>query len=273
MTTWDTHSPRRLFPRPLTLGVTVLLFWGFAATASTTPAPQSNQAPAVTNIPQTIEPWLLTPELVIAGAAKKYQKKIEELQQGHLLDRRATSLDYLNRIFLRLQASAYHQYPASANWRWELHTSDELHESSYCMAGGKLLINLPHIEEMNLNEAELAMLISHEMAHALLLHHYLEDQEALRLFPAWSTRPFSEFEDAVDEDDVIIRALAEFNKAQEYEADRAGFQLAMQAGYSAKQLLRFYDKLRKRSAHPNFDSLSHPAPAQRLLRLREMVAQ
>ena len=35
-------------------------------------------------------------------------------------------------------------------------------------------------------------------------------------------------------------------------------------GYSAKQLLRFYDKLRKRSAHPNFDSLSHPAPAQRL---------
>ena len=106
----------------------------------------------------------------------------------------------------------------------------------------------------------------------LLLHHYLEDQEALRLFPAWSTRPFSEFEDAVDEDDVIIRAPAEFNKTQEYEADRAGFPVS-NARATSETVLRFHDKLRKRSAHPNFDSLSHPGASATSTVCVEMVAQ
>ncbi|WMW80833.1 M48 family metalloprotease [Undibacterium cyanobacteriorum] len=219
------------------------------------------------------EPWRLSPALVIHSAAKRYQKKIQELAHGHLLDRSASFLQRSSSILSTLRQQASRDFPETQAWQWELHTSDEAEESSYCMAGGKLLISLPQAQRMSLNDMELAMLISHEMAHALLHHHFLEDREALRRFPSLQTKNFEDFQDAVDEDDVILTALAEFDKAQEYEADLVGFQLALRAGFAGAMLIRFFEKLRKHSAYPNFDSKSHPAPAQRLQRLRTWYQQ
>ena len=219
------------------------------------------------------EPWRLSRALVIQSAAKRYEKKIQELAHGHLLDCSASFLQRASSILSTLKHQASRDFPETQAWHWELHTSDEAEESSYCMAGGKLLISLPQAQRMNLNDTELAMLISHEMAHAVLHHHFLEDQEALRRFPSLQMKDFEDFQDAVDEDDVIISALAEFDKAQEYEADLVGFQLALRAGFAGSMLIRFFEKLRKHSVYPNFDSKSHPAPAQRLQRLRSWSQQ
>lgn len=217
--------------------------------------------------------WQLSKELVARGAHKKYLKKVDELQQGQLLDTDAQFLERLNNVTNKLATQAALDYTASDNWQWEVHSSDQSDESSYCMAGGKLIISRYQVRELALNETELAMLVAHEMAHALLLHHYAEDQEALRLFPMWRHKSFEEFETAVDDDDTLVSALAELGKQQEIEADLSGMQLALKAGYPAKGLLSFFVKLSKHNAYPNFDSRSHPAPAQRLQRLRDWLLQ
>ena len=79
-------------------------------------------------------------------------------------------------------------------WLWEFHTSDEIDEGSYCMAGGKLLISQPQVTRLELRDAELAMLMSHEIAHAVLQHHYQEDQEIVYfLFLEFSRHVLSHF--------------------------------------------------------------------------------
>lgn len=223
--------------------------------------------------PESEAKWQLSVELVAHGAHKKYLKKVSELQQGQLLDTDALFVTRLHRITSELATQAEHDYPSSKNWQWEIHSNDQEDEASFCMAGGKLIISRRQVQDLELNDTELAMLIAHEMAHALLLHHYAEDVEALRLFPSWQQKSFEEFETAVDDDDILVSALAELGKQQEFEADNKGMQLALQAGYPAQGLLSFFVKLRKHSAYPNFESRSHPAPAQRVQRLRNWLLQ
>ena len=226
---------------------------------------------AKTSPPQSTAKWQLSPQLVAQGANKKYRVKVDELQQAHLLDTEVLFNERLHRIMTKLTAQAVIDYSNSGQWQWEIHSSDQYDEASYSMAGGKILISRPQVYELALNDNELAMLIAHEMAHALLQHNFLEDQEALRLFPAWLHQDFEKFETAVDDDDTLVTALAALGKQQEFEADLSGMQLALRAGHPAKSLLRFYEKLRKRSAYPNFESRTHPAPSERLQRLRDWL--
>ena len=223
--------------------------------------------------PQFQTQWQLSPELVARGALKKYRDKVKALQQAQLLDTETWFTQRIRAITAQLATQAAIDYPCSRDWQWEIHSSDQIDENSYGMAGGKIIISRPMVNDYSLNESALAMLIAHEMAHALLLHNFAEDQEALRLFPAWAEKSFEDFETAIDDDDTLIRALASLGKQQEFEADLKGMQLALRAGYAAKGLLAFYEKLRKKSAYPNFESLSHPAPAARLQRLRDWLRQ
>lgn len=214
----------------------------------------------------------LSHDEVIAGAEQMYRKRMTELAQRYSLDEDVAFLARVERVAQALMRQAKQDYPASANWRWEIHTSKEADETAYCMAGGKLLINQNQVLALNLNDVELAMLLSHEMQHALLQHNLQEYQEAMRLFPAWRTRPFSELEDAVDNDAALLQALATFNLRQENEADAEGLKFAWRAGWHANQLAQFFKKLARSSNWPNFDSASHPAPARRWQAARDLAA-
>lgn len=232
-----------------------------------------SEACAKTITTQSGSKWQLSPQLVAQGASKKYRVKVGELQQAYLLDTDVQLTERLQRIMTKLAYQAAIDYRGSGHWQWEIHSSDQHDESSYSMAGGKIMISKPQVNALALNETELAMLIAHEMAHSLLLHNFVEDQEALRLFPAWLNQDFEEFETAIDDDDTLVTALAALGKQQEFEADLGGMELALKAGYPAKNLMTFFEKLKKRSAYPNFESRSHPAPAERLQRLRDWFQQ
>jgi predicted Zn-dependent protease len=214
----------------------------------------------------------LTHEEVVAGAEKMYRKRMTELMHRFMLDEDAVLLVRLKRIFQTLVQQANHDYPSTAEWRWEIHVSSEPDETAYCMAGGKLLINQNQVRSLNLNDAELAMLLGHEMQHALQQHNLKEYLEAMRLFPAWENRPFSELEHAVDNDAALMQALSALNFNQEGEADTEGLKLAWRAGWRANDLVQFFKKLARASATPNFESNSHPAPGRRWQDARAMAA-
>jgi predicted Zn-dependent protease len=122
-----------------------------------------------------------------------------------------------------------------------------------------------------LSDAELAMLLAHEMQHALREHNLLEYQEALRLEPAWDANPFAELEYGLDHNSALMHKLAAFDAAQESEADREGLLLAWRAGWPAPALANYYRKLARDDPNANFDSLEHPAPARRWRAMRELA--
>ncbi len=200
---------------------------------------------------------------VIAGAAHIYHKQLTEIDQRGGLDLDADFLMRVKRIAASLIVQAKREFPETMDWTWEIHISSDEEETAFCMAGGKLLLGQAHAVKLSLNDAELAMLLSHEIEHALQQHNLKEYAEALRLFPVWQQQPFSALEVAVDNDTGLMHALARFNFDQEIEADREGLMLAWRAGWPASRLANYFKKLSRASHSANFDSASHPAPARR----------
>lgn len=205
----------------------------------------------------------VTQAQVVAGAEKMYRVRIAELARAGMLDSDAAFVARVQRIARRLSEQARRDDPAASAWAWEIHTSDDADDNASCMAGGKIIISQAYVERLSLTDAELAMVLSHEMQHAILLHNLKEYEEALRLDPGWLAKPFSELEDAVDNDARLMGRLEAINKEQEIEADRAGLAMAWRAGWKAMDLARYFRKLELARNWGSSGSAIHPAPLQR----------
>ena len=206
--------------------------------------------------------FAVTQDEVAAGAAKLYRGRIAQLARASMLDLDRAFLARVERIVLRLDAQARRDHP-EAPVRWEIHTSSDADDNASCMAGGKLLLSQAYAEQLALTDAELAMVISHEMQHAILRHNLKEYQEAERLDPRWLSRPFAELEEAVDQDTRLMGKLAGLNKEQEIEADREGLAMAWRAGWAARELANYFRKVERNAATGDRGSASHPSPGQR----------
>jgi predicted Zn-dependent protease len=200
---------------------------------------------------------------VLAGAEKLSRVRITELAQAGMLDRDPAFLARVRRIMQRLGEQAKRDDPALPAWDWEIHASDDADDNASCMAGGKILLSQAYVERLGLTDAELAMVISHEMQHAILLHNLKEYDEAIRLEPGWIARPFAELEDAVDNDSFLMGKLSALNWDQEVEADRAGLAMAWRAGWRAVELAGYFRKLEQATSMSHRGSATHPAPLLR----------
>ena len=209
----------------------------------------------------------VTREEVEAGAARLYAERIEEARQRFWLDADPAFAARVQRIAARLIAQA------APGLAWEIHTTDDPEENASCMAGGKLLVGRIHVQSLALNDTELAMLIAHEMEHALLQHNLKEAREVLRLEPEREQHPYAELEYAVDHDEGLMRKLNDFDVEQEFEADREGMRLAVHAGWPAAGLASYFRKLVRHDPMANADRREHPSPARRWRAAQALAAE
>ncbi|NYE62383.1 putative Zn-dependent protease [Duganella sp. 1224] len=200
-----------------------------------------------------------TQDQIMQRAAAIYAGRLT----AYTIDRDDAFTARVRRIAGALIAQARRDYPDTAGWAWEVHTTDTPEQNADCMAGGKILVSQAYVERLGLSDAELAMLLAHEIQHAALRHNLLEYQAALRLAPSWAARPFAELEYAVDNDRALMALLADTNYAQEQEADREGLLLAWRAGWPAAALTGYFRKMMRDSETPRFSRGDYPAPAQR----------
>ncbi len=215
----------------------------------------------------------VTREEVEAGAEQLYRARITEAQQKYELDTHPAFLARVQRIATRLIDQARREYPATADLAWEIHTTIDPDENASCMAGGKLLVGQPYVTKLELNDTELAMLLSHEIEHAVLEHNLKEFREALRLEPDRQQQAFTELEYAIDHDSALMSKLAAFDAAQESEADRAGLLLASHAGWPPLGLVTYFKKMAHADPMSNFDSREHPSTARRWQAMRELAKE
>src|SRR5476649_252645 len=205
----------------------------------------------------------LTQDGVIAGSQLLYAKRITALEDANALDVDAAFAARVQRIAERLILQAKRDYPETAAWPWEVHTTIDPDQNADCMAGGKILVSAAYAERLELSDAELAMLLAHEIEHAALRHNLLEYQQAMLLEPAWAQRPFLALEDAVDHDAALMARLAPLNYQQELEADHEGLLLAWRAGWPAMRLAGYFKKMTRAHGMPSRGGEGYPSPASR----------
>lgn len=184
-------------------------------------------------------------------AAAAYEKMVSEDRRHGLLDQDRRTLRRLQHITDRIITQAVKLKPAAAHWHWTLHLTSDPDVAAFCMAGGKLMVGSHFIQSYHLSDAELAVVLGHEVGHAIAEHIREQVSAVLRQHPRNPTLTLDDVIAEMNSDIGTYLRLAPLEKIQEQEADRIGIRLAAMAGFPPSAALDFYAKLaRDEHRHP-----------------------
>jgi len=176
----------------------------------------------------------------------------------------------VQRVARRIEAVAARDKP---NFVWKVTLVRQKDANAYCLPGGKIVV-FTGILPLTRNDAGLATVLGHEVAHATA-EHVAEriEREHLTKVAATIIAGGVAFTPA-----QFVRVMAligvgaslPFSRAQESEADHIGLIYMARAGYDPHQALAFWKRMRRASQGkepPEFAS-DHPSDQHRVERIR-----
>jgi beta-barrel assembly-enhancing protease len=159
---------------------------------------------------------------------------------------------------------------ADLPWKFGVIESADL--NAFAAPGGYVLITKGLYQKMT-NEAQLAGVLGHEIAHVVKKHQLkvLQKQQVMNVGSEWLKKKFGKTKLA----DKAIGSSAEISarsldKDAEFEADRMGMVLATRAGYDAyglPEVLQTIGQTNKADSSVALLFKTHPAPDERLAKL------
>lgn len=187
--------------------------------------------------------------------------------------------EMVRRVGTRI-ASAITQYYASkglseelAGYKWEFNLVDNPQVNAWCMPGGKV-VAYTGLLPIAQNEAALAIVLGHEITHAVAHHGQERMSQALlaqgleiggNLLTSGNSRANNIFT-SIFAPSAQIGVLLPNSRNQEYEADHYGLIFAAMAGYNPREAIPFWTRmanLNKGNATPEFLS-DHPVDQKRI---------
>ncbi len=161
-------------------------------------------------------------------------------------------------------------------YSWEFVVFDSKEANAFALPGGKVAVYSALFELFD-NDAELATVVSHEVAHALARHGMERSSQAtaqafggvvveLLLGQDWTP---------VYNTTSNLAALLPYSRTQEYEADYLGLILMAKSGYDPNAAITFWDKFRLMSQVGTVGEFlsTHPDGDNRLTRLKAALPE
>ncbi len=153
-------------------------------------------------------------------------------------------------------------------WQWDVNLIGSQELNAFCMPGGKIAFYYGILSKLQLSDDEVAMIMGHEVAHALLEH------ARERMGKTMLTRGAIEIGSALLGLGGTGQTLAnmggqlltlKFSRSDESEADALGMVLAARAGYRPEAGVTLWQKMltASKGAPPQFMS-THPSGESRI---------
>jgi predicted Zn-dependent protease len=169
------------------------------------------------------------------------------------------------------------------DYQWEFRLVADQTQNAFCMPGGKVAMYegmLPICED----EAGVATVMSHEVAHALARHGGERMSQSLAIDKAKILAEKLSGTYAPGKQQLLMAAygagskygvILPFSRKHELEADRIGIMLMAQAGYDPHAAPRLWEKFAsvKQGRGPAEFFSTHPSDRHRVQQLNEVLAE
>jgi Zn-dependent protease with chaperone function len=110
-------------------------------------------------------------EQVERAAAPQYSQLLQQAsQKGALAPENHPQLLRLRAISRQIIPHTAQWNPRAAGWRWEVNLIGSQQVNAFCMPGGKIAFFSGILQQLQLDDDEVATIMGHEMAHALREH-------------------------------------------------------------------------------------------------------
>jgi predicted Zn-dependent protease len=161
------------------------------------------------------------------------------------------------------------------DWKWEINVLDSPQVNAFCMPGGKIAVFTGILTKLQLTDDEAAMVMGHEIGHALYEHARVRagKQMALGAGRAVAGLIFGQLGDIVGAGAGSLATL-KFSRGDETQADLIGLELAARAGYDPRAGVTLWQKMSKASqgAPPQWMS-THPSGETRIKAIKDHLPE
>ena len=168
-----------------------------------------------------------------------------------------------------------------SNFAWEFNLVKDNQVNAFCMPGGKIVV-YEGLLSVAKTEAELAVVLGHEIAHAVAKHS--NERMSQQILAQYGMAILSS---ALSEKSAIVRETATtvfglgaqvgmmlpYSRKHEYEADYMGIVFMEIAGYDSNSAVEFWSKMAAlgESSVPEFLS-THPSDSKRIANLQGKIS-
>jgi predicted Zn-dependent protease len=213
-------------------------------------------------------------KLVPAGqveqaATQQYaQLKAQAQAQRALAPDSNAQLQRLRGIARRIIPLSYSWNPRAKDWKWEVNLLASPQINAFCMPGGKIAFYTGILETLKLSDDEGAMVMGHEVAHALREHARERMGKSgatqMLLRGGAAALGLGHAGDLVAQGTASLLTL-KFGREDESEADLVGMELAARAGFDPRSGITLWQKMGASSKGAPAQWLStHPASKTRI---------
>jgi predicted Zn-dependent protease len=167
-----------------------------------------------------------------------------------------------------------HKWNARAkDWNWEVILVRTPTINALCMPGGKIAVFTGIIDALKLTDDELAMVLGHEMAHALREHARARAAKTTLTNVGTLTIGLvigGNVGELARQGGGLLNL--KFNRDDEKDADLIGMEIAARAGYNPEAGISLWEKMGQIAPNARPPWLStHPSEADRMRRMRQAL--
>ena len=223
---------------------------------------------------------LVTDEQVLSLSNQEYSSFMKSAK----VSADAANTDMVKRVGQRL-ANAVQNYLVNngmasevKNFSWEFNLVQNKEANAFCMPGGKIVVYeglLPYTKD----EASLAIVLGHEIAHAVAKHSAEQMSKQIKnqygtqilggvLQAAGVGSTTTQLAQLIAQKGLQFRSL-KYSRDNESEADRMGLIFAAMAGYDPNVAVSFWQRMSQGSSSNQSDMFSdHPSDAKRIAAIK-----
>ena len=221
---------------------------------------------------------LVSAEQMERAAEQQYRQMLQQAAQQRGLapadNAQLQRLRYIARRIIPLTTSCN---PRAQQWRWDVNLIGSAEINAFCMPGGKIAFYYGILSKLKLDDDEVATIMGHEVAHALLEHSRENYAKTM------ATRGAIELGAALFGLGGAGATLAnmggqlltlKFSRNNESEADALGLALSARAGYRPDAGVSLWQKMMSanKGAPPQFLS-THPSGDSRIRDIQAKLPQ
>lgn len=220
-------------------------------------------------------------EVIEQQASQEYEQLKEEAQA------KKTLAGDNNPQLVRLRAIAKRILPQTSRWnerakqwKWEVNLINAKQVNAFCMPGGKIAFYSGLLDQLKLTDDEVAMVMGHEIAHALQEH--ARERAAKSEITNLGANVISQLFGFGNLGNMALGTGAQlltlrFSRSDETEADLVGMDIAARAGYDPRAAVSLWQKMgavSQASAQSGSEFLStHPSGRTRIAELEKHLPE
>lgn len=216
-------------------------------------------------------------------------QQYDQFLKEHKLSANQEQTQMVKRVGTKVQNAVERYFASSglsehlANYQWEFNLVEDKQVNAWCMPGGKVVV-YTGILPVAKGEAGLAVVMGHEIAHAIAEHGnermsqgLMAQMGGVALSTALSTQTAATQQLWMSVYGVGAQygAILPYGRMQESEADHLGLIFMAMAGYDPNEAISFWQRMsaqKSGQAPPEFLS-THPSDTTRIENIRRLIPE